>query len=57
MGISGHILIIDDEATLRHTLARIFQHAGFDVTTAANGQEGLALLSQHSFVILDLLMV
>jgi len=58
MGISGHILIIDDEATLRHTLARIFQHAGFDVTTAANGQEGLALLAQHSFdmVYLDIRM-
>jgi DNA-binding response OmpR family regulator len=58
MGISGHILIIDDEATLRHTLARIFQHAGFDVTTAANGQEGLGLLSQHSFdmVYLDIRM-
>jgi len=58
MGISGHILIIDDEATLRHTLARIFQRAGFDVTTAANGQEGLALLAQHSFdmVYLDIRM-
>lgn len=49
MGISGHILIVDDEAALRHTLARILQQAGFEVTTAANGHEGLALLAQHPF--------
>ena len=58
MGISGRILIIDDEATLRHTLARILQRAGHDVTTAASGGEGLALLSQQSFdlVYLDVRM-
>jgi len=34
--MEGHILIIDDEASLRQTLARILQRAGYDVTTAAN---------------------
>jgi DNA-binding response OmpR family regulator len=58
MVISGHILIIDDEATLRHTLARILQRAGLEVTTAASGAEGLAFLSQQSFdlVYMDLRM-
>ncbi len=58
MATSGHILIIDDEAALRHTLARVFQRAGLDVTTAASGQEGLTLLSQQSFdlVYLDIRM-
>jgi DNA-binding response OmpR family regulator len=58
MDISGHILIIDDEATLRQTLARILLRAGFDVTTAASGQEGLALLTQQPFdlVYLDIRM-
>jgi DNA-binding response OmpR family regulator len=58
MGISGHILIIDDEASLRHTLARILQRAGHEVTTAGSGQEGLAFLSQQSFdlVYLDIRM-
>jgi DNA-binding response OmpR family regulator len=58
MGISGHILIIDDEAALRHTLARILQRANFEVTTAASGQEGLVLLGQQLFdlVYLDLRM-
>jgi DNA-binding response OmpR family regulator len=45
----GHILIVDDEANLRHTVARILQRAGFEVTTAASGKEGLALLSQQTF--------
>jgi DNA-binding response OmpR family regulator len=45
----GHILIVDDEASLRQTLARILQRAGFDVTTAATGTEGLTLISEHSF--------
>jgi two-component system alkaline phosphatase synthesis response regulator PhoP len=54
MNVSGQILIIDDEAALRHTLARVLQQAGCDVTTAANGQEGLALLAQHAFDLLYL---
>ena len=49
MNGSGHILIVDDEANLRHTVARILQRAGFEVTTAASGKEGLALLSQQTF--------
>ena len=49
MSDSGHILIIDDEATLRQTLARILQRAGFAVTTAAGGREGLELIRQQSF--------
>lgn len=58
MSISGHILVIDDETSLRHTLARILQRANFEVTTAASGQEGLSLLGQHPFdlVYLDIRM-
>ena len=56
--MEGHILIIDDEASLRRTMARILQRAGYEVTTAANGEEGLALVSEHSFdlVYLDIRM-
>jgi DNA-binding response OmpR family regulator len=55
---SGHILIIDDEAGLRQTMARILLRAGFEVTTAASGKESLALLNEHSFdmVYLDIRM-
>jgi DNA-binding response OmpR family regulator len=51
---SGHILIIDDEASLRQTLARILQRAGFEVTTAANGKDGLSLVNEHTFDLLYL---
>ncbi len=58
MNNSGHILIIDDEASLRQTTARILQRAGFEVTTAASGKEGLTLVSQHPFdlIYLDIRM-
>ena len=36
MNSDGHILIVDDEASLRQTLARILQRAGFEVTTTAS---------------------
>lgn len=54
----GHILIIDDEATLRQTLARILQRVGFEVTTAVNGKDGLTLVNEHSFdlIYLDIRM-
>jgi len=58
MNMEGHILIIDDEESLRQTLARILQRAGYEVTTAANGQDGLNLVSEHPFdlVYLDIRM-
>jgi DNA-binding response OmpR family regulator len=54
----GHILIVDDEASLRQTLARILQRAGFEVTTTGSGGECLTLLAQHAFdlVYLDIRM-
>jgi len=50
----GHILIVDDEAGLRQMMARVLQRAGFEVTTAANGQDGIALASEHTFDLLYL---
>lgn len=49
MAASGRVLIIDDELSLRQTLARILQRAGFEVATAANAVEGLAFLSQQTW--------
>lgn len=58
MNVNGHILIVDDEASLRQTLARILQRADYEVTTTASGSEALTLLAQHSFdlVYLDIRM-
>lgn len=49
MNITGNILIIDDEASLRKTLARILQQAGFEVTTAESAEQGLDYLKSSSF--------
>jgi DNA-binding response OmpR family regulator len=49
MSSTGHVLIIDDELSLRQTFARVLQRAGFEVTTAATGDEGLELISRTSF--------
>ncbi|MBI3169732.1 MAG: response regulator transcription factor [Chloroflexi bacterium] len=58
MNITGHILVIDDEAPLRKTLARILQQAGFDVTTAESAEQGLDYLKSSPFdmVLTDLRM-
>jgi two-component system, OmpR family, alkaline phosphatase synthesis response regulator PhoP len=58
MNLTGKILIIDDEAFLRQTLARILQQAGFQVTTAEHGEQGLAFLqtSQFDLVFMDIRM-
>jgi DNA-binding response OmpR family regulator len=58
MSLTGHILIIDDEATLRQTLARILQQADFEVTTAENGEQGLSFIQTTNFdlVFMDLRM-
>jgi len=56
--IMGHILILDDEVTLRQTLARVLQQAGFEVTTAENAQQGIDYLNTTNFdlVFMDLRM-
>ena len=58
MNTTGHILIIDDEAALRQTLARILQHAGFEITTAENGEQGLSFIQTTNFdlIFMDLRM-
>ncbi len=52
------ILVVDDDADLRHALAEIFAAAGYGVTTAANGKEALACLDEHrpDVILLDMMM-
>ena len=56
----GTVLIVDDEASIRLLLQRIFERQGFDVLTAADGQEGVDMLhaGDHNVicVLLDLTM-
>ncbi|MBF0185084.1 MAG: response regulator [Magnetococcales bacterium] len=52
------ILIIDDDLTLRQSLARFLERSGYQAFTAANGQEGLRLCEEHpiDLVITDIFM-
>ncbi|HTP00593.1 MAG TPA: response regulator transcription factor [Anaerolineales bacterium] len=58
MAAQGHVLIVDDEAALRQTLARILQRAGLETTTAASAGEALDYLAHQPFdlVYLDIRM-
>jgi two-component system response regulator (stage 0 sporulation protein F) len=52
------ILIIDDEESVRALLRSILEAAGYEVTEAANGRQGLELyrLRPTDLVIVDMLM-
>ena len=56
MAAQGRILAIDDEKNIRHLIESEFTLEGFDVTTAASGEEGLQRFDQDKFdmVFLDL---
>ncbi len=57
-GEQRRILVVDDEQTVRNFLQRTLEKAGYDVITAANGQEALDKISQFdvSLVLLDIMM-
>ena len=54
------MLIVDDDADIREILAEILVEVGFEVLTAANGREALALVRdtglRPSLIVLDLMM-
>ena len=52
------VLIVDDEAALRKSLARILASRGFEVTTAEDGEAALALIEKDppEVALVDILM-
>jgi len=52
------VLVVDDEASVRHALERALRLEGFAVSTAAGGQEALAAVAQRppSVIVLDVTM-
>lgn len=52
------ILIVDDEDSIRFTLDMLLQRRGYNVMTAASGEEAMVLLQQQAFdlLLLDLKM-
>jgi two-component system NtrC family sensor kinase len=57
-GPTGTILVADDDAANRQTLARLLSMLGHDVTMAENGRKALSLLQDRPFdlVLLDVVM-
>ncbi|MDR1213163.1 MAG: response regulator transcription factor [Propionibacteriaceae bacterium] len=53
-----HILVVDDDQAVRDSLARSLQYVGYQVTTANDGLEALAKLSnlRADAVIMDVMM-
>ncbi|MCX7010982.1 MAG: sigma-54 dependent transcriptional regulator [Candidatus Sumerlaeota bacterium] len=56
--ITDHVLVIDDDWSIRDVLSNILRAEGFDVLTAENGEEGNKLLDEQDFqiVITDMRM-
>jgi len=54
----SRILVIDDEELVRYSLKRVLEGAGFDVTEAGDGDQGLKAVEAQSFdlVITDIIM-
>ena len=52
------ILVVDDEAQIRTMLTQMLEQEGYTVHTAANGEEGMALVGRHTFdlVVTDMIM-
>lgn len=52
------VLVVDDEPGMRETLVDILEDAGYDVATAANGDEALATVDTRPFdvVLMDIKM-
>jgi CheY-like chemotaxis protein len=56
--MTKRILVIDDEKDMRVYLSTLFLKAGYEVESAANGEEGLsaALANKPDLITLDVLM-
>ncbi|MFN2168155.1 MAG: response regulator transcription factor [Anaerolineae bacterium] len=59
MSLNGqHILVVDDEPSIREVVSLYLKRSGYQVRTAADGQEALDMLAREDFdlVVLDLMM-
>jgi len=52
------VLVVDDEANLRHTLGYALRQEGYEVLTAENGEDGLEMFrtTKPELVILDVML-
>ena len=52
------LLVIDDEANMRHMLSTVLKKAGYVVETASDGADGLNMIdgAQYDFILCDIKM-
>jgi DNA-binding response OmpR family regulator len=57
-GAAGHVLVIDDDPTVRDVVSRYLTRAGYLVSSAADGEQGLATAAARppDVVVLDLML-
>jgi DNA-binding response OmpR family regulator len=58
MGTQGRVLVVDDEPVVREVLTRYLERDGFDVETAADGEDAIATFDAAApdLVLLDLML-
>ncbi len=57
--VGGTVLVVEDDETVRETLCMVLEDEGYDVESAANGQEALRHLRSAPppcLILLDLMM-
>lgn len=47
--MAAQVLIVDDDAMILRTLADVFRVRQFEVSTAASGEEAIAILAERNF--------
>lgn len=52
------VLVVDDDEVVRHTVKRVLEQFGFEVTTVPGGQECLDTLKRgfHGLILMDIAM-
>lgn len=57
-GAADHILIVEDDVTLRELLRRTLEHEGWVVAEAGDGVQALAAIAEHrpAMILLDLML-
>ncbi|MCE7008807.1 response regulator transcription factor [Kibdelosporangium philippinense] len=58
MSEQGHVLVVDDDETVRDVVRRYLELAGHDVTLAGDGEQALGLVagSEPDLIVLDLML-
>jgi DNA-binding response OmpR family regulator len=46
---SAHILVVDDDGAVRYSISKTLQRVGYQVSSAASGEEALEMLSKHDY--------